>query len=132
LLKSAHGELQALERPSEARRRRLGWAAAAAAVLLLAGGLPLLWRLQAGAVHASVASVQGDAWIARGDQRVALADVRRLRDGDRVVTAPGGRAEVQYDDGSKLVFADRADARFQGHGRVELKEGAVHCEVTHQ
>jgi ferric-dicitrate binding protein FerR (iron transport regulator) len=132
LLKSAHGELQALEVPSDARRRRLGWVAAAAAVLLLAGGLPLFWRIQAAAVNASVASVQGSAWIARGEERVPLADARRLRGGDRVVTVADGRAEVHYDDGSKLLFFDRADARFRGHARVELKEGAVHCEVTHQ
>jgi len=128
LLKSAHGELQALEVPSMTRRRRLVWVAAAAAVLLIAGGV---WQFRGTSVNASIAAT-GGAWIIRGDQKVHLADARRLSNGDRVVTDADGGAEVHFDDGSKLRFFDRADARFQGHGRVELKEGAVRCEVTHQ
>src|SRR6185503_1833805 len=91
LLQSAHGVLQALEAPAAVRRRRRIGIAAAAAVLLVAGAVVLL--RETSRVEATVALMQGTAWIVRNGDRVALPPSGEMRPGDRVATAADSRTE---------------------------------------
>jgi ferric-dicitrate binding protein FerR (iron transport regulator) len=133
LLQSAHGVLQALHVPSAARGRRLGWIAAAAAVLVLVGGAFYLRGISR--IDASIASVQGSAWVLRGGQRAALSESRDLRDGDRLVTDADARTEVRTRDGSKILLLDHTEIELrtvEGRSRFELKDGAIRCDIAHQ
>jgi ferric-dicitrate binding protein FerR (iron transport regulator) len=133
LLQSAHGVLQALQVPSAARSRRLAWSAAAAALLLLVGGALLLRGMSR--IDASIASVQGSAWVLRGGQRAVLSGSRDLRDGDRLVTDAEARTEVRTQDGSRILLLERSEVQLRnvdGRGRFELKDGAIRCDIAHQ
>ncbi|MBI3857698.1 MAG: FecR domain-containing protein [Planctomycetes bacterium] len=128
LLQSAHGVLHALEIPSVARRRRLAWFAAAAALLLVAAGAVLL--RDASRVDASVAPLEGSAWVVRGAERTPLSATRAVREGDRLVTGPDSRTEVKMRDGSRLTLM--ASTEIEIGNRVQLKEGTLRCDVTPQ
>lgn len=126
LLQSAHGVLQALEIPS--RRSRLTWIAAAAALLLAAGMVAVLRGTAR--VRASIAAVDGSAWVVRDGERVALGSVRGVRTGDRLLTGPESRSEVRLRDGSRLVLLDRTEAEIGE--RIQLKEGTLRCDIRPQ
>jgi len=128
LLQSAHGVLQALENPSEVRRRRLSRMAAAAALLIAAGAYFFL--RQTPKMEASASSAKGSAWVVRDGDRVALSGARDLRAGDRLVTGPDARSEVRLGDGSKITLLDRTEAEIGP--RIQLKEGTLRCEVAPQ
>jgi len=132
LLESAHGVLQALENPAVGRRRFLVWSAAAAAVLVVAGAF--LFTKGPTPIDASVASVQGSAWVVRDDRKVPVADIREMRAGDRILTTPEARAELRYRDGSQIVVMEKSEVRLRddGRARMELREGTVRCEVSPQ
>lgn len=132
LLESAHGVLQALENPALGRRRLLAWSAAAAAVVGIAGAFFL--TKGSPPIDASVASVQGSAWVVRDDRKVSAADVREMRAGDRILTTPEARTELRYRDGSQVVVMEKSEVRLRddGRARMELREGTVRCEVSPQ
>ena len=75
LLKSAHGELQAL-----VPRNSRGWILAAAAGLLLAVSGFALWNLQRLSEERldSALSTSGEAWIQRGSARVTVSEAAIL------------------------------------------------------
>lgn len=128
LLQSAHGVLQALEAPSAVRRRRGIWIAGAAALLLVAGGAVFL--RSSSRVDATVALVQGTAWIVRNGERVALPPTGEMRPGDRIATAADSRTEVRLRDGSRITLLEQTDAEIGP--RIQLKEGTLRCEVMPQ
>jgi ferric-dicitrate binding protein FerR (iron transport regulator) len=128
LLQSAHGVLQALETPSSVRRRRLAWGAAAAALLVAAAGVVVLREVPR--VEASIASVEGSAWIVRNGSRVPVSSDPGLRSGDRIVTGPDSRSEFRLRDGSRLTLLDRTEAELGE--RLQLKEGTLRCEIRPQ
>jgi len=132
LLQSAHGVLQALENPSVGRGRILAWAAAAAAALVVAGAA--LFLRGAGPLDAVVSALQGPAFVVRDDRKLPLADLRELRAGDRVVTPADATSELRYGDGSRVVLLEKTEIRLRddGRARLELREGAVRCDVTPQ
>ena len=132
LLESAHGVLHALENPAVGRRRLLAWSAAAAAVLLVAGAA--FFMKGSPPIDASVASVQGSAWVVRDDRKVPVADIREMRAGDRILTTPDARADLRYRDGSQVVVMEKSEVRLRddGRARMELREGTVRCEVSPQ
>lgn len=132
LLESAHGVLQALENPAVGRRRLLAWCASAAAVLVVAGAF--FFTKGAAPIDASVAFVQGSAWVVRDDRKVPIADVREMRAGDRIVTTPEARTDLRYRDGSQVVVMEKSEVRLRddGRARMELREGTVRCEVSPQ
>jgi ferric-dicitrate binding protein FerR (iron transport regulator) len=128
LLQSAHGVLQALEAPSAVRRRRLAWVAAAAALLVAAAGLLVLREVPR--VEASVASVDGSAWIVRDGSKTPASADPILRRGDRILTGPDSRSEFRLRDGSRLTLLDRTEAELGE--RIGLKEGTLRCEIRPQ
>lgn len=128
LLQSAHGVLQALEPPSTAHRRRLGWLAAAAAVLLAAGGIAFL--RETSRVEATVALKEGTAWIVRNGERVALPATGEMRPGDRIATAANSRTDVQLRDGTRITLLEQTEAEIGP--RIQLKEGTLRCDVRPQ
>ncbi|HVE41611.1 MAG TPA: FecR family protein [Planctomycetota bacterium] len=128
LLQSAHGVLQALEAPSTARRRRLAWVAAAAALLVAAAAFFVLREIPR--VDASIASVDGSAWIVRGGSKIPVGSDPRLRSGDRLVTGPDSHSEFRLRDGSRLTLLDRTEAELGE--RIQLKEGTLRCDIRPQ
>ncbi len=132
LLQSAHGVLQALENPAVGRRRLLAGLAAAAAVLVVVGAFFLAKGRDP--IDASVAMVQGSAWVLRDDRKVPVADIREMRAGDRVLTSPEARTELRYKDGTQVLVMEKTEIRLRddGRARMELREGTVRCEVTPQ
>lgn len=132
LLESAHGELQALDHPAFGRRRLLGGVAAAAGLLLVAGAAFLTQGSRS--IDASLAQVQGSAWVIRDDRKVPVSDIREMRAGDRVLTTPEARTEIRYKDGSQIVLLEKTEVRLRDdvRARMELREGTVRCEVSPQ
>jgi ferric-dicitrate binding protein FerR (iron transport regulator) len=132
LLQSAHGVLQALENPAVGRRRLLAGVAAAAAVLVVVGAVFLAKGREP--IDASVATVQGSAWVLRDDRKVPVADIREMRGGDRILTTPEARTELRYKDGTQVLLMEKTEIRLRddGRARMELREGTVRCEVTPQ
>jgi len=132
LLQSAHGVLQALEHPAAGRRRLLAWSAAAAAVLVVAGAA-LLARAPA-PLDATVSALQGTAFVVRDDRKLPLADLRGMRAGDRIVTPAEASTEVRFGDGSRVVLLEKTEIRLRDddRARLELREGALRCDVTPQ
>jgi ferric-dicitrate binding protein FerR (iron transport regulator) len=132
LLQSAHGVLQALENPAVGRRRLLAGLAAAAAVLVVVGAVFLAKGREP--IDASVAMVQGSAWVLRDDRKVAVADIREMRAGDRILTSPEARTELRYKDGTQVLLMEKTEIRLRddGRARMELREGTLRCEVTPQ
>jgi len=128
LLQSAHGVLQALEAPSAARRRRLAWIGAAAALLLVALGVLVLREVPR--VEASVASVEGSAWVVRGGSKVPASSDPALRYGDRILTGPDSRSELRLRDGSRPRLLDHTEAVLGE--RIQLKEGTLRCDIRPQ
>lgn len=129
LLQSAHGVLQAMEDPAVGRRRILAWTAAAAAVLVAAG--TLFFLRSSGPIDATASVQRGAPVLLRGDRKLPLTD---LRAGDRIVTPAEASTEVRFGDGSRIVLSEKTEVRLRDDGaaRVELREGALRCEVTSQ
>ncbi len=132
LLQSAHGVLQALENPAVGRRRLYAGMAAAAAVLVVVGAVFLAKGREP--IDASVAMLQGSAWVLRDDRKVPVSDIREMRAGDRILTTPEARTEIRYKDGSQVLLMEKTEIRLRddGRARMELREGTVRCEVTPQ
>ncbi|HVR87268.1 MAG TPA: FecR domain-containing protein [Planctomycetota bacterium] len=132
LLQSAHGVLQALENPAIRRRRILAGFSAAAATLIVAG-IALLARGPR-PIDAAVSALQGPAFVVRDDRKLPLADLRELRAGDRIVTPADATSELRYGDGSRVVLLEKTEIRLRddGRARLELRDGAVRCDVPPQ
>jgi ferric-dicitrate binding protein FerR (iron transport regulator) len=128
LLQSAHGVLQALDLSSSARRRRLTWIGAAAALLLAVGTLVLLRN--APRIEASLASVEGTAWIVRDGAKVPVTSAPGLRRGDRIQTGAESRGECLLRDGSRLTLLGRTEVELGE--RFQLKEGTLRCDIRPQ
>jgi ferric-dicitrate binding protein FerR (iron transport regulator) len=128
LLQSAHGVLQALEAPSAARRRRGAWIAAAASLLVAAAGLFVLGEVPR--TQASVAFVEGSAWVQRGGSKSSAAADPALRYGDRIGTGPDSRSEFRLRDGSRMTLLDRTEAELGE--RIQLREGTLRCDIRPQ
>jgi ferric-dicitrate binding protein FerR (iron transport regulator) len=128
LLQSAHGVLQAMEMPSDVRRRRLAWIGAAAALFLAVAALILVRETPR--IEASLASVEGSAWIVRDGTRVPADCDRGLRSGDRIQTGSDSRSEFRLRDGSRMTLQDRTEAELGE--RILLKEGTLRCDVRPQ
>lgn len=126
LLKSAHGELRALE----PRNPRVGLLATAAGLLLAVSGFAL-WNLQRLSEQRldSALSSSGEAWIQRGSARVTAAAAGDLRDGDRIVTGPSSAAELRAPDGTRLRLHEDGDARFHKE-HVVLNAGLLRGDVA--
>lgn len=79
------------------------------------------------------ARVIGDASIERGTAAQPVRPSMPLRQGDRLVTGPGGRVEMRCPDGSSLVVGERSTVRLSifvtgersHHAVIELLEGIV-------
>jgi len=128
LLQSAHGVLQALEAPAAVRRRLRTWIAAAAAAILIAGTVVVL--RETSRVDATVALVQGSAWIVRNGERVPLPPTGEMRSGDRVATAADSRTEIRLRDGTRITLLEQTEAEIGP--KIALKEGTLRCDVRPQ
>lgn len=88
----------------------------------LAAGVLAWGSLAQAAGYAVVDAIQAPAWVERSDQRRALVPGMELKNQDRLITGPGGRAVVQLADGSAVKVGENAKMGLNALGR---REGGV-------
>jgi len=83
----------------------------------------------AGQAVASLARVQGQAEILRGDDRFPLdSQVQDFGVADRLSTASDGRVALRFDDGLSLRMNGDTELRFTAADEVELVRGMVYVD----
>lgn len=131
----AHGQLQEYAK-RRSSRRWIGWTVALAAVVAFAAASPLFLS----AWHPSVArveAIEGDVFLAEGDESMPLRTGDELHASDRVRVGEGGRLELVYADQTRVILeagtvATLADKPFGGAKRVQVERGELTASVSPQ
>jgi len=132
LLKSAHGELHAMQLPS-----RAPWKLLAAAAAMVVAALVYMARTSAPVkVEAQLAPVAGTSWVVRDGRRLSPSEAGPMVDGDRRLTGPLSELTVKAKDGTTLLLREGTQSRFgtgaDGRLRVELEEGLLRVDAAPQ
>ncbi len=132
LLKSAHGELHAMQPPA-----RVPWKLVAAAAVVAVAVLAIVTRTPAPArIDAQVTPAAGTSWVIRDGRRLSPVEAGPMVDGDRLVTGPQSELTVKAKDGTTLQFREGTQSRLgngaDGRLRVELEEGLLRVDAAPQ
>lgn len=133
LLKSAHGELHAMQPPA----RGLWKIVAAAAAVIIVAVLAYATRTPAPArVEARLTPAAGTSWVVRDGRRLSPADAGPMQNDDRLLTGPQSELTVKAKDGTTLVLREGTQSRLangaDGRLRVELEEGLLRVDAAPQ
>lgn len=117
-------------------KRWIGWTVALAAVVAFAAATPFFWSAWNPAL-ARAEAVEGEILVTKGDASKPLRLGDELRAADRVQVQEGGRLELAYADGTRVVLeggtvATLVDRPFGGAKRVQVESGELTASVSPQ